>query len=122
MNPIVSTGRHHNERPFTGRHQMSSRVLSRGFVRDTFNSPLALCLSRGDSRYLLFPSAPPYDREESLFFLPYPSRVSPWYRRLVAENTTKERERHTEERAQHLLSVSRIEREVKGGHGWRGLD
>lgn len=75
MNPIVSTGRHHNERPFTGRHQMSSRVLSRGFVRDTFNSPLALCLPRGDSRYLLFPSAPP---RESLFFLQHLSRVSPW--------------------------------------------
>jgi len=57
MNPIVSAGRHHNERPFTGRHQMSSRVLSRCFVRDTFNSPLALCLpGSGDSRYLLFPT------------------------------------------------------------------
>lgn len=54
MNPIVSAGRHHNERPFTGRHQMSSRVLSRGFVRDTFNSSLALCLPRGGTRYLLF--------------------------------------------------------------------
>lgn len=33
---------------------MSSRVLSRGFVRDTFNSPLALCLPRGETPVISF--------------------------------------------------------------------
>lgn len=116
MNPIVSTGRHHNERPFTERHQMSSRVLSRGFVRDTFNSPLALCLPRGDSRYLLFPSAPP---RGSLFFLLYPYLVSLLGNFASSRKTrTRERESRSEKRARYLLSVLRIEREVKGGHGW----
>lgn len=58
MNPIVSAGRHHNERPFTGRHQMSSRILSRGFVRDTFNSPLAFCLPRRRLPLSPFPAVP----------------------------------------------------------------
>lgn len=114
MNPIVSTGRHHNERPFTGRHQMSSRVLSRGFVRDTFNSPLALCLPRGDSRYLLFPSAPP---RGSLFFLLYPSRVSPWLPRPVAENARRRKSR-MEERAGIYCPCCALKEKVKGGHGW----
>lgn len=77
MNPIVSAERHHNERPFTGRHQMSSRVLSRGFVRDTFNSLLALCLPREGTSYLLFPAV----LAAPSAFAPsgplYPSRVSP---------------------------------------------
>lgn len=74
MNPIVSAGRHHNERPFTGRHQMSSRVLSRCFVRDTFNSPLALCFPAAETPAISF---------SRLSFFAFsslcPSRVPAWY-------------------------------------------
>jgi len=76
MNPIVSTGRHHNERPFTGRHQMSSCILSRGFVRDTFNSPLALCLVRWRLWLSSFPGcSAPRHPTPAIFSLLYPSRV-----------------------------------------------
>lgn len=108
MNPIVSAGRHHNERPFTGRHQMSSRVLSRCFVRDTFNSPLALCLPAAETPAISFSRLFPA--------LPVPFSLFPRCVRLVSLLGITSARRGKRERAHpYLLSVLPIER-GKAGH------